>query len=69
MNTIVKNPNAKWYVDLTQRFTTLVNQNHISPEQQGPLKQFVLEVAREQYMAGNRSGIRWARNQSNPPQA
>lgn len=31
------------------------------------LRDFVLSIAKEQFMAGNRSGISWARRQMNGP--
>jgi len=64
MNYQVKNPNAKWYVDLMERYRGLISKFGMPEDLASELKVFLLEVAREQYMAGNRSGIRWAREQA-----
>ena len=64
MNVQIKNPQAKWYIDLMERFKTLTQKFAIPEDTASEFKLFLLEVAREQYMAGNRSGIRWAREQT-----
>ncbi|MFA6130836.1 MAG: hypothetical protein WC730_01060 [Patescibacteria group bacterium] len=56
-----KTPGGKWYVELLERFNTLMERLGIPNDVSGEMKTFILGVAREQYMAGNRSGIRWAR--------
>ncbi|MFH1712434.1 MAG: hypothetical protein ABH846_04340 [Patescibacteria group bacterium] len=60
----IKNPTAKWYIDLMERYKMLINKFGMPEDLASELKVFLLEVAREQYMAGNRSGIRWAREQT-----
>ena len=62
--THVKNPNAKWYVDLCNRFEALMHNLGIPSEPSAKIKNLLIEIAKEQYMAGNRSGIRWAREQA-----
>ncbi len=62
----VKNPNAKWYIDLCNRFTALMHNLGLPEQASAPIKDLLVEIAKEQYMAGNRSGIRWAREQAMP---
>lgn len=59
----IKNPEAKWYVDLCNQYENMVRKFSLKEEAASELKVFLLEVARNQYLAGNRSGIRWAREQ------
>ena len=54
-----KNPKAEWYIDLMERYETLVKELGLSKHEAGEIKNFLLATAREQYMAGNRSGIAW----------
>lgn len=63
MSVEIKNPNAKWYVELMEKFHSLAEKQALPEDVASELKVFMLEVARQQYMAGNRSGIRWAREQ------
>lgn len=60
----VKNPNAKWFVDLCNRFTAIVHNLGIPDTAADELKSFIIDIAKEQYLAGNKSGIRWARQQA-----
>ncbi|MBT4856666.1 hypothetical protein HON52_00570 [Candidatus Uhrbacteria bacterium] len=62
----VKNPNAKWYIELSNRFSTLMSNLGLADETSSQVKNLLVEIAQEQYMAGNRSGIRWAREQAAP---
>lgn len=59
----IKNPEAKWYVELCNQFEEMTRKFSIKDDAASELKVFVLEIARNQYLAGNRSGIRWAREQ------
>jgi hypothetical protein len=61
MSIQVKNPTAKWYVELIEKFKKLMELHGMPDDVALDVKDFVLDVAREQYMAGNRSGIAWAR--------
>lgn len=56
-----KTPNARWYVSLAERLKTLTENLGITDDAAAEIKTFMLTVAREQYMTGNKSGIRWAR--------
>jgi hypothetical protein len=55
---------AKWYLELCADLESLLEALEVSEEGGEEIKTFMLEVARNQYLAGNRSGIRWAREQS-----
>ena len=61
--TYPKNPKARWYVELMRRFEALMSTHKVPEDTRSEIKIFLLEVAREQYMAGNRSGIAWMRDQ------
>jgi hypothetical protein len=63
MSVEIKNPKAKWYVELSDRFNTMSEKLGIAEEVANEFKVLLLETARNQYLAGNRSGIRWAREQ------
>lgn len=55
---------AKWYVDLCLELDTILEALEVNEEGAAEIKTFMLELARNQYLAGNRSGIRWAREQA-----
>ena len=55
---------AKWYLELCADLESLMDALEVSDEGAEEIKTFMLEVARNQYLAGNRSGIRWAREQA-----
>lgn len=59
----IKNPKAKWYLELMDRFNLLVEKLAVSEDVASEFKVLLLETAKEQYMAGNRSGIAWIRKQ------
>lgn len=63
MSLEIKNPKAKWYVELTGKFNDIVERTAVDEDAASELKVLLLETARNQYLAGNRSGIRWAREQ------
>ena len=52
---------AIWYRELSAQFETLMKGKKLSEDEKQEIKVFILQIARDQYMAGNRSGIRWAR--------
>ncbi|MFH1631649.1 MAG: hypothetical protein ABIA47_01305 [bacterium] len=58
---------AKWYVELMERYRMLMEKLHVPEDVSSEFKVFLLECAHSQYMAGNRSGIRWQREQSGLP--
>lgn len=55
---------AKWYLELCADLESLLEALEVSEKGGEEIKTFMLEVARNQYLAGNRSGIRWAREQA-----
>ena len=63
MNTQVKQPKAKWYIELMQRFNAVTEKVAAPEHVANEFKVLLFDVAREQYMAGNRSGIAWIRKQ------
>lgn len=50
-----------WMTKLSNRAQELINNLGIPADMGDRIKDFMFEVAREQYKAGNNSGIRWAR--------
>jgi len=60
-NEFIKNPKAKWYLELMARFDAIVENWSIPESAAKEFKIFLLEVAREQYMAGNRQAVSWAK--------
>ncbi|HAL49977.1 MAG: hypothetical protein UU40_C0019G0002 [Candidatus Uhrbacteria bacterium GW2011_GWD2_41_121] len=56
---------SKWVTELNNRIQTIVHNLGLNTDLGAHMKEFVFQVAREQYMAGNKNGIRWAR--TNPP--
>lgn len=61
MITQVRNTKAKWYVELMERFSNLMARVGMRDDAIQEVREFMLSVAKEQYMAGNRSGIAWMR--------
>lgn len=57
----------QWYITLNQTFTDLMHRLGIPDDPASEIKVFLLETARNQYLAGNRSGIKWARQQMGVP--
>ena len=64
MTVQVKNVKAKWYVELMERFSSLMARIGMPDSAISEIRDFMLSVAREQYMAGNRSGIAWMRKKA-----
>lgn len=63
-------PKKKWYEILEDKFTSLMTKYDMPEDIANEIHAFVLEIAREQYKSGNRSGIAWLRRQlATPPQA
>lgn len=56
---------SRWYVELLKRFTDISTRLQLNEKTREELKEFVLAIAKEQYMTGNRCGIRWMREQTN----
>ncbi|MEK7665312.1 MAG: hypothetical protein AAB337_00325 [Patescibacteria group bacterium] len=59
-----------WYNKLATGLETIAEQLQIDGDERLALREFVMAIAREQYKAGNRAGIKWLRIQMNKqPQA
>ncbi len=56
-----QNQTSMWMSKLSNRIQTLVHNLGLPSDMGQNLKEFIFEVAKEQYKAGNNSGIRWAR--------
>ncbi len=54
-----------WYADLVNETNGLAEEIGLDDMATTRLRDFVVAKAKDQYKAGNRSGIRWAR--TNPP--
>lgn len=55
-------------MELMDKFDNLMERIGMPEDVSNEVKTFILGVAKEQYLAGNRSGIRWARmNPVNSP--
>lgn len=63
MTVLVKKPKATWYLSLMEKFELLTKQFSIPEDTASAFKLLLLETAREQYMAGNKSGIHWMKKQ------
>lgn len=50
-----------WFQKLMNRFQSLMQQLDVPDEVVPEIRAFLMQVAKEQYMVGNSSGIRWAR--------
>ena len=55
-----------WMSTLSNRAQELINNLGIPADMGDRIKDFMFEVAREQYKAGNSNGIRWARTNPQP---
>lgn len=53
---------AKWFTELVTRFNSLVQNLGVEGPAADELRTFMIETAKEQFKAGNKSGIRWARS-------
>lgn len=54
-------PQGTWLSKLLGNFNDLMQRLDMPSDLHEEIKAFVLQVARDQYKAGNSSGIRWAR--------
>lgn len=52
----------RWYSMLVDRFYTLTRKYDLPQDIADEFLGFIVEVAKEQFKAGNRSGISWARS-------
>ncbi len=59
----MKKTTAQWFVNMTTRFNQLAQNLGLEGPTVEELRNFMIEIAKEQYKAGNKSGIRWARSE------
>lgn len=55
------NSAPNWYTSLNDRLDTLMKKHDMPEDIALEINDFVVNVAKEQYKAGNRSGISWLR--------
>lgn len=60
---------AKWYVDLTASANSFAEELGLDDYATKKLRDLLMTKGKEQYMAGNKSGIRWARMNPAPVRA
>lgn len=61
-----KTKKDNWYTKLVEQINIQLNHAGVEDEElRADMKDFIVKTAKEQYMAGNRSGIRWMRKQMN----
>lgn len=54
---------GRWFTELTDKFQALMRKYDMPEDIEWELQQFMVSVAKDQYRAGNRSGISWIRKQ------
>ncbi len=55
--------NLSWYKRITISTNTLAEELELNEHQTDLIRQHVITIARDQYKAGNNSGIKWIRKQ------
>ena len=53
---------SRWYNTLVDRFSSLTRKYDLPQDIADEFLGFMIDVAKEQFKAGNRSGIAWARS-------
>jgi len=56
-------PIKTWQQKLTSGINSLAEEFGLDDGSASRMREFVFQIAKDQYLAGNRSGIRWARTQ------
>ena len=59
---------SNWLTALIRSINSLSEQFGLDDQSTSTLRDFIVDIAREQYKIGNRSGIRWARQNPSPAQ-
>ena len=54
----------RWYLELVNAFDQIADSLGLGGTEKDELRAFMVDKCKEQYMNGNRSGIKWARTQS-----
>jgi hypothetical protein len=57
----------KWLVELTSSLNALSEEIGLDDSGASRMREFIVSIAKSQYMAGNRAGIYWAKNGKNRP--
>lgn len=65
METIKDSKGESWYSQLLSNITSMSDQLQLASEQRESLRAFIMDVAKAQYCAGNKAGIKWLRIQMN----
>lgn len=60
---------AKWYVDLATSANSLGEELGLDEHGTQKLRDLLINKGKEQFLAGNRSGIKWARTNPSPARA
>ncbi len=63
MEPIKDTKGESWYSKLIANVSTMAEQLQLPGEMREAFREFVMGVARDQYCAGNKAGIRWLRVQ------
>ena len=64
MSTETTEKKQTWLEKLTDRFNALMTKFDMPEDMRIEIEAFVLSVAREQYISGNKGGIAWLRKQA-----
>ncbi len=57
-------PKARWYKDLIQRANNFAEEIGLDDFTTNKFRDFLLDIAKEQYRRGNKSGAAWAFSQA-----
>lgn len=60
---VENNDKKTWYDKLSDRFQALMNKFDMPEDMRLEIENFVVTVAKEQYVNGNKNGISWLRKQ------
>ncbi|MEK7105563.1 MAG: hypothetical protein AAB865_02685 [Patescibacteria group bacterium] len=63
MDDVKDTKSESWYSKILSNITSMSDQLELESEQRETLREFVLSIAKDQYCAGNKAGIRWLRVQ------
>ena len=55
-----KEDKTLWLTNLSRQINELIKELELSPQHGEKIKDLVFVIARTQYQAGNKAGIRWA---------
>jgi hypothetical protein len=58
-----KNQNSEWYEEITEKSYSLAEKFGLDDVQTQELVKFINRMSKDQFMRGNKAGIRWASSQ------